>query len=213
MTFKSQSHYPIAVTETFSVNFTCYHYINKNTHSHLMEKLIDGSLFQFTNPQTKEVSTIPYPCFYEDDRKKFGVLFIPDSLMPKEKATPSLFEDATNDYSDYHLRVTESLADFFEKINVLDSGMLDTEFECVKLLTHTLLTEQNEISEPSYLFFHEENNLPFIAVFADGKHKSVAYNPHLVKIVHDRFASKLHLEKGKVHCVDKAFATKTLELN
>lgn len=104
------------------------------------------------------------------------------------------------------------MQDFLEKINILDSQLLDTEFECVRLLTHTLLTEQQRITEPAFLFFHEENHKHYISVFSNNEHHLVDYNPELVHIVHSRYADKLHLPKGQVHCVDKQYAIKTLEL-
>lgn len=212
-TFKAQSHYPVAVTENFSVNFTCYHYINKDNHTDLVKKLADGTLFLFENPQTKEVTPIPYPCLFEDTQKQYMVIFMPEHVMALNDVTPSLFEGASPDVTDFTIRLCTNIQDFLEKINILDSQLIDTEFECVRLLTHTLLTEQHQISEPSFLFFHEENNKHYISVFSNDTQQLVDYNPELVSIVHSRIGDKLHLPKGHVHCVDRQFAIDALELN
>lgn len=95
MVFKSQSNYPVAITENFSVNFTCNHYINKQRHPELVAQLAQGTLFLFENPKTKEITPIPYPCLFEDTDKQYMVIFMPEHVMPVSEVTPELFEGAT----------------------------------------------------------------------------------------------------------------------
>ncbi|MBF0780838.1 MULTISPECIES: CpXC domain-containing protein [unclassified Granulicatella] len=212
MLFKKETTYPITLDNNQTLPWTCYHYINRQQDTHLIDKLASGELFHIKHPKTQETIPFTYPCLFEDTQKQFLVFFIPDNVVPLEELSTQLFEGTHNDYSQYTIRVTTYLTEFLEKINILDYGMLDTEVECVKLLTHTLLQEQQLIQKPVRLYFYEQNNKPAIAIVTD-EHPSVSeYKKELVDIVHQRVNEQLYLSTGCIHHVDANWAIDTLQL-
>ncbi|NEW66186.1 hypothetical protein GMA06_04110 [Granulicatella sp. zg-84] len=210
--FKKQANYPLTNQHNQTFEATCYHYINKQEQPDIAKALYEGTLFQAHDPHTNEVTSFTYPCLYEDSQKKFLVFFIPNDTVAFEDVSATMFEGGTNDYSDYTLRFTNYVTEFYEKINILDSQLLDTEVECVKLFTHTLLQEQNQLKENTHLFFHEESGKPFIMVLSPNNQARVDYNQDLVDIVHNRIENKLHLPKGQLFHVNGKWAIDALDL-
>lgn len=212
MPFKKESTYPIKLDEHHTTIGTCYHYIHRQKDAHLIDKLASGELFHFTHPTTQEAIPFTYPCLFEDAQKHYVVFFIPDENIPLNELTPQLFEGTQSDYSQYTMRITTHLTEFLEKINILDFGMLDTEVECVKLLTHTLLQEQKLVEDPMHLYFYEQNNHPAIAIVTNDTPVMSEYKQELVDIVHQRVHKHLHLPSGQIHHVDANWAINALDL-
>lgn len=211
MQFNKQSIYPVQLSDTETMDFTCYHYIHRQNDPELVEKLSNGSLFQVVHPVTQEAAPITYPCLFEDADKKFMVIFNPNKAIDSADVSPELFAGATTDYNEYTIRVTHYLTEFFEKINILDSNRLDTEVECVKVLTHTLLHEQNG-QKPVRLYYHEQDNKAFITVITDDQPAATDYSQELVDVVHNRLKETLHLPTGQVFKIDANWAIDHLDL-
>lgn len=212
MQFKRESILPITLSQQ-TVDFTCHHYISKQKTPDLLNKLSTGELFQVTDTKTNVISPVQFPCVYEDTQKQFLVFYNPNNTIDSEQFGISLFEDLTEDYSHYNLRVTTTLADFFEKINVMDAQQLDTEVEAVKILTFTLLKEQQPQLKDFNLHFYDVNGeRAFVVLSKDGQ-TLTQYRPELVNIVTKKLGDKLHLSKGVLHHVNVKWAIDVLELN
>lgn len=212
MVFQKQSQYPLNDTQGNTFTFICHHYINVQQEPQLLEELAQGNLFKFTNPQTGEVSPIPYPCLLEDEEKQLLIYFIPEGSVKSDSIAPALFEGATNDYSNYTIRLCESVTAFMEKINIFFAGYLDTEVECVKILTHALISEQHPNLQLSYMLFNETSDGAKIMIVTSDGIQQADYNEELVTIIKERVGDQLYPEKGQLHLIDSNWAADALQL-
>ncbi|MBS4770821.1 hypothetical protein KG090_06665 [Carnobacteriaceae bacterium zg-ZUI240] len=211
MRFKKQAIVPLQIDEKSTIDFTCYHVLSKTKDTHLLEKLFNGDIFHVQHPQTNEHLPVMYPCAYIDENKKFIVLFNPEESIPHEQLSTSLFDGLPDDISDYTLRETHYLTEFYEKLNVLDYGLRDTEMECVKLLTHTLFKEQYPEKEIVHTFFFDDNGIPSFTFVSKDNQETTPYRQELVDVVNERVHT-LDLPKGNIHIVSPHWAIKALNL-
>lgn len=211
MTFQKQAQYPIKLSENESTFFTAHHYINRQQDAHLLADFASGKLFQLTHPTTQEIVHVPFPCLFEDEINQFLVFYIPDSSVPFEEISPSLFEGTAGDYTHYTIRLTTHLTEFFEKINILETPYRDTEVECVKLLTHTLFQEQQSDNALGF-YFYLHDNIPSIAIATQSGTLTADYKPELVDIVNNKLGEALNLPKGKLFQVNGDWAIEQLDL-
>lgn len=213
MFFPKQSIYPVPINEQKTIPFTCYHYISKQKTPELLTSLAQGMLFQVINPENGHVAPIQYPCVYEDTDNQFLVFFNPENQLPIESMAIEHFEGLTENYSDYTIRVTTTLPTFFEKINILNFGFRDTEVECVKVLTHALLTEQQPSFKEATLLFFDEENVPLFATLNGDDQSVTQYRPELINVVNERLGEQLNLQRGIIQHVNTQWAIDALQLN
>lgn len=108
-----------------------YRSVNVTVDPHLLEPVLNGSLFQVQCPYCEHVATLPQ-MLYHDMRKKWLIqIYTPtDSGNPTiDPATAAMLKLMT----DYSARIVEGSNDMIEKVVILENGLDDVSIEFAKL--------------------------------------------------------------------------------
>lgn len=111
-------------------SFTVWTSLNTETDSEKKEEVLSGKIFLFRCPHCGTETYVLFPLLYHDPEHAFMVWFVPDSRETEADLPPDM-KDCFSDRG-YRFRLTSRMADFVEKILIMEDGLNDIVIEAVK---------------------------------------------------------------------------------
>lgn len=111
-------------------SFTVWTSLNTETDPEKKEEVLSGKIFLFRCPHCGTETYVLFPLLYHDPEHAFMVWFVPDSREKEADLPPDMKERFAA--QQYRFRLTSRMADFVEKILIMEDGLNDVVIEAVK---------------------------------------------------------------------------------
>ncbi|MBG9980579.1 CpXC domain-containing protein [Facklamia lactis] len=185
--------------------------INAQLHPELKQELLNGSLLGFKCEHCGANRQIETQIMYHDPEKKLLIYVAPNFNENRDQIVNGLeqiLKEEEIDASDYHLRITTSVPQLVEKIQISDVGMDDQTIEVVKLLTDGLFAQQEPDRKVINRYFMIKDDEPKFLYLTEDEQLLVDYHPTLSEFVLDKFGKELNKQHlGRFLIVDQQWAT------
>lgn len=189
--------------------------INAQDQPALKEALLDGSLLAFECEKCGAKRQIETQIMYHDPAKHWLIYVAPNYQDHQEEIIKGLSNILQEDgiaIDDYHLRITTSVPQLVEKIQIIDHGFDDQTMEVVKLLTDGLFAQQEPDRKVLQRYFMRQGQDFKFLYLTEDEQLLVDYHPTLTEFVQDKFNKELQNDYlGQFIVVDREWATNIAE--
>lgn len=192
-----------------------YTSVNPSIKKSMRERVLDGSLFDWTCPNCSHKARLTYPILYNDMKNRFMIYLIPkiDRFQLCDKELEAKYSNLRN----ISKRIVPNFNTFKEKIFIFESGLDDMAVELTKLAISQTVSKKldgAEINEGYLSMYNRETNTMGFTYFVGENRKPYVQTARLEiysksKGIIDRFAIKDKKLKGFIN-IDREWAENIL---
>lgn len=157
-----------------------YSLMNVQLDQGIKEKVLSGTLFDFTCSHCHETFHVEYPCLYHDMDSKLMIQFV---LENEDKP----FQDIPSEYT---YRIVDSYKSLIEKVLIFDSGLDDRYMELYKLVVLSQYEDSNNVNGLYYWLYNNEYVITLDEKESNVKHY-MPFNKDVYDMVKEVFADDL----------------------